>query len=164
MMLNLKKLCHKYDINVRGIIEVGAHRGQELQMYFSLCPEKILLIEAIPSVAEFLKNSVKGYPQVKVISCAISDCNGTAIFHVTSNEQSSSLLPLKMHSKIYSHIVETSRIEVESKTLDSLLTELGDVGGYNFLDIDVQGAELLVLRGASSDGPVSGRDPSPVSC
>jgi FkbM family methyltransferase len=149
-MLNLKDLCTKYDINVKGVIQIGAHRGQEVAEFLSLSPEKILLIEAIPCLAELLMEQFKNSSQIKVANCAISDHNGTSEFHVTSNEESSSLLPLKMHSEIYPHIVVTRNIEVKCLKLDSLLEELNeDPSDYNFLYMDVQGAEYLAFQGAT---------------
>ena len=66
-------------------------------------------------------------------------------------DQSSSILPLKRHLEVYPEIVETGVIEVPARTLDGLLTELGrGPADFNLLVLDVQGAELLVLRGATA--------------
>jgi hypothetical protein len=68
---------------------------------------------------------------------------------VTNATQSSSLLPLRKHAEIYPQIVTQETIEVDCSRLDDLLDDLRETSaGYNILNIDVQGAELLVLRGA----------------
>ena len=147
-MLNLKELCEKYQINVRGIVQVGAHRGQETEEFLSLSPNRILMIEALPYLAEALTVEYKDIPQIKVISCAISNYDGVTKFHVLSNEMSSSILPLKIHAEIYPHITQTEEIELPCKRLDSLMMEIGENPiDYNFLNIDVQGAEHLVFEG-----------------
>jgi hypothetical protein len=63
---------------------------------------------------------------------------------------SSSLLPLKLHRNYYPDVVESEQIEVVGRRLESFLVERGiQVGksGINFLNIDIQGAELLALHG-----------------
>lgn len=149
-MLDLKSLCDEYKIDVRGIIQIGAHKGQETEEFLSLSPDKILMIEAIPHLANDLISAYKNLPDITVISCAISNYNGQTKFNVLSNDgMSSSLLPLKLHAEIYPHIIKTNEIEIECKRLDTLLGEIGEkASDYNFLNIDVQGAEHLVFEGA----------------
>ena len=147
-MLNLKELCEKYQIIVEGIVQVGAHRGQETEEFLSLSPDKILMIEALPYLASALAVEYKDIPQIKVVSCVVSNYDGLTPFHVLSNEMSSSILPLKIHAEIYPHIVQTEEIELPCKRLDSLMKVLGEKPeDYNFLNIDVQGAEHLVFEG-----------------
>ena len=147
-MLNLKKLCEKYQIIVEGIVQIGAHRGQETEEFLSLSPNKILMIEALPYLAKALAEEYKDIPQIKVVSCVISNYNGITNFNILSNEMSSSILPLKIHAEIYPHIIKTKEIELPCKRLDSLMKELGEnPADYNFLNIDVQGAEYLVFQG-----------------
>lgn len=149
-MTNLKKLCKEFDINVRGIIQIGAHRGQEVGQFLELDPERILLIEAFPELALHL---VDIFPRmrhlIKIANCAITNYNGKVKFNVLSNDMSSSILPLKKHAEIYPHIVKTGEIEIPCMRLDSLLKKMGEkFCNYNLLSIDVQGAEGLVFEGA----------------
>lgn len=148
-MLNTKTLCDEYNIDVRGVVQVGTHRGQETGQFLAMSPDKILLIEAIPYLAEALMKRYKKYSQIKVVSCAITNYNGRTKFNILSNDgMSSSLLPLKIHAKIYPRITKVKEIEVECRRLDTLLEELDEnFSDYNFLDVDVQGAEHLVLEG-----------------
>jgi hypothetical protein len=65
-------------------------------------------------------------------------------FMVTNNGQSSSFLEFGTHKNLYREVVEVDRIKLKTSTLDSYkLPEK-----YNFVNIDVQGAELHVLKGA----------------
>ncbi|NEQ35516.1 MAG: FkbM family methyltransferase [Okeania sp. SIO3I5] len=150
-LLDVPKLCIENSINPKGVIHVGAHEGPENSYYQKMGLKKILFIEANPVVFERLKNRVASYPNVKAVNYAISNVNGTVDLHITSNEQSSSILPLKKHQEIYPNIKETHQVKVESKKLDTLLPELKlNPSDYNILNIDIQGAELLALQGATN--------------
>ena len=148
-MLDLAALSSEHGVQPRGVIHIGAHEGKEFERYQAMGFGKILFVEANPAVFSRLKAKLDGKPGVVLANCAISDRAGTAKLRVTSMDQSSSLLPLKLHRKIYPDIVETQQVEVRTITLDALLAELAlDPAEFNFLNIDIQGAELLALRGA----------------
>jgi len=150
-LLDVPQLCTQHSINAKGIIHVGAHEGSEVGYYQAMGAQKILFIEANPAVFERLQANLAGYPNVQAVNCAISDRNGTINLHVTSYDQSSSILPLKHHQDIYPNIVETHQITVPSKTIDTLLQELElNPAEFNILNIDIQGAELLALQGATN--------------
>ena len=150
-LLDVPQLCTQHSITPKGIIHVGAHEGTEVGYYQAMGAQKILFVEANPAVFERLQANLAGYPNAQAVNCAISDRNGTINLHVTSYDQSSSILPLKHHQDIYPDIVETHQVTVPSKTLDTLLQELElNPADFNILNIDIQGAELLALQGATN--------------
>jgi FkbM family methyltransferase len=150
-MLDLHKLCVQYAITPQGVIHVGAHQGHEIETYQHMGIKNIFLIEANPVVFEQLQGKIAKMPDVQAINCAVSDQNGSAILHVTSMDQSSSLLPLKLHQEWFPEIKEIAQITVPSRTLDSLLEGLNlSPINYNILNLDIQGAELLALKGATN--------------
>ena len=149
--LNIQELCRQYAIAPRGVIHVGAHEGTEITAYQQMGAQKVLFVEANPAVFERLQANLTGMPDVRSVNCAIGDRNGTVDLHVTSFDQSSSILPLKHHQEVYPHITETHQITVQSKTLDTLLQEQElNPSDFNILNIDIQGAELLALQGATN--------------
>lgn len=149
-MLDIGQLCQEHSIVPKGVIHVGAHEGTEVESYQRMGVQKILFIEANPSVFERLQQNIATYSNVQAVNYAISHENGTINLRVTSFDQSSSVLPLKHHQDIYPDIVETHQVTVESRTLDTLLSELGlNPSSFNVLNIDIQGAELLALQGAT---------------
>jgi len=80
---------------------------------------------------------------------ALVDESRIAVFRVAANRQSSSLLPMAdAHLQHAPESAEVGQIEVEVARLD----ELGVVpqGCRAYLKLDVQGAELAVLRGAEA--------------
>ncbi|MEG4998382.1 FkbM family methyltransferase [Microcoleus sp. B4-D4] len=150
-MLDLQQLCVKHSVVPRGVIHIGAHEGKEIARYQAMGVQRILLIEANPVVFERLKTNIAGFFNVLAVNCAISNINGTSTLYVTSLDQSSSILPLKEHQKIYPQIKEVERVVVESRNLDTLLEELQvNPADFNILNIDIQGAELLAFQGATN--------------
>jgi FkbM family methyltransferase len=149
MMLDLVKMYEKYQIPKKGVIHVGAHEGGEIKFYQKLGIPKVVFVEANPEVYERLKEAVGHLDGVQTVCCAIGDKIGKASLHVTSMDQSSSILPLKYHRVVYPDITEVACIEVECNTLDNLLVDLKlHPCNFNFVNIDIQGAELLAFRGA----------------
>ena len=151
MMLDLIDMYKKYKISPKGVIHVGAHEGGEIKVYQSLGITKIIFIEANPEVFEKLKKNIVSSSNIQLVCCAISNEIGRTSLHVTSMDQSSSILPLKHHSVVYPNITETKCIDVRCTTLDSLMIEEGlNPADFNFINIDIQGAELLAFQGATN--------------
>jgi FkbM family methyltransferase len=148
-MPDLPSLILRHGVRVRGAIHIGAHAGEEIDTYRKAGVPRIIMIEANPAVFAELRKRTADSPDIVCVLRAVADVNATRRFRVTNMSQSSSLLPLGRHSQIYPQIVEQSEIEVQCSRLDDLMVEIGeDEKGYNLLNIDVQGAELMVLEGA----------------
>lgn len=148
-MFDLLELCKKHDVIPRGVIHIGAYEGAELGKYLQMGINKFLFIEANPEVFKRLKANVSNVPGVIAVNYAVSDHDGVVTLHVTSMDQSSSILPLKRHKEIYPDIYETQQIVVQSRKLDTILEELNlSPSDFNLLNIDIQGAEFLAFKGA----------------
>jgi FkbM family methyltransferase len=136
-------------LTVKGAIHIGAHTGEEMEGYRKLGVHRTIAVEANPRVFAELRARYGTTPNVIPIMRAIADVNETRRFHVTNETQSSSLLPLGHHMSVYPQIVEVDEIEVQCSRLDDLMREIQeDSLAYNLLNVDVQGAELMVLKGA----------------
>jgi FkbM family methyltransferase len=69
-------------------------------------------------------------------------------FKVTNNGESSSILELGTHKEKHPHIFVTETKKLKSKTLNSIISENNlDMSNFNFLNLDIQGAELLAIKG-----------------
>ena len=120
---------------------------EELSDYIQLGAKKIHWVEA-------MKNKIK---DIDVPNCknqmtlaVVSDKEGNLVnFNTTNNGQSSSILELKEHLKEHPHIKNISSEKRITTTIDSILENsiLKDET-IGFLNIDIQGAELLALKGA----------------
>ncbi|MFQ3679704.1 MAG: FkbM family methyltransferase, partial [Pseudanabaenaceae cyanobacterium] len=149
--LDLGALLQQEGIVPRGVVHVGAHEGQEYAEYRRLGCEPIAFIEANPEVFQRLQARLGGEPGVYLVQGAIAEDWGEGVLHLTSWDQSSSLLPLARHREVYPEITETGQIVVPTRPLDSLFgRELPPMTAFNLLNIDVQGAEHKVLRGGTA--------------
>lgn len=147
-MPDIAELCRAHGVAVTGVVHVGANRGDEIAAYDSLGATRVLFVEANPDLAAGLRARFADRPEVVIGAFAASDRAGSVAFHLTSFDQSSSLLKLKRHAEIYPEIVPTRTIDVPAKRLDDALVELGLAEApFDFLALDIQGAELMALRG-----------------
>jgi len=147
--LDFKRLEH-FDIRPKGALHVGAHKGDEISAYRARKISPVVFVEANPDLAENLRNRFAGDDDVTLIEAAASDTDGTATFNITSMDQSSSLLPLKEHSRLYPKIGVEKQVTVRTALLDDLLREANvDTRQIDFVAMDIQGAELMALRGAT---------------
>ncbi len=149
-MLDIAALLRMHGVTPRGVIHVGAHQAGELEDYLRMGFSKILYVEANPALIPGLRAKAKPHgDKVIIVHAAASDNDGIARLRVTSMDQSSSILPLAKHKDIYPSIREVAQIEVRGRRLDTLLAEEGlRPEDFNFLNLDIQGAELMALRGA----------------
>jgi len=142
MILDLKKIQYQYNLNIKGVIHIGAHYGEEYEYYKELGIKNFLFFEPIPECFEITKKNVKGI----VINKALGNYTGKAKMHIASNKGiSSSLLEPSLHKTQYSHIIFNKTIEVDIAKLDDILKNKEK---YNFISIDVQGYELEVFKGS----------------
>jgi len=129
----------------RGVLHVGAHRCEELPLYLSLGLgfQDVVWVDAN---ADLAPHGMSTY-----WVAAVSDTDGQAVtFHITDNGQSSSLLALKDHLYEHPHVREVAQRPVTTITLNTLLLEKGvPYDRFDVMNLDIQGAELLALRGAS---------------
>lgn len=134
----------------RGIIHIGAHTGQERDIYASY-NLPVIWIEAQPEIFEELSKNLEGFLDQKALNYLVADRDDKDYdFGVASNSGiSSSILPLKGHKEIWPNIDYVEHRSLKSKTLKSIIEiEEIDLSKYDTLILDVQGAELRVLEGA----------------
>ena len=143
MLIPLHDLVKKYNIKFKGILHVGAHECEEIKDYEIHLPRnQILWIEALPGKVEFSKNK---YPNVLIENAVVSDIIETVRFNVSNNGQSSSILDFGLHSTFHPQVHYVTCFEVKTKLLKNILPNYNI--NYNFLNLDIQGAELKALKG-----------------
>ena len=70
-------------------------------------------------------------------------------FNVSNNVQSSSVFEFGTHSIMHPEIVYVDKIQQKTITIDTFFEKNNiDASKYNFWNFDIQGAELLALKGA----------------
>lgn len=151
MIFDFLKICEQRGKKIKGILHVGSHDGGELPYYLSRGIENTIFCEANPEIYTRLLERCSGIKGVRCFNYAIADKEDFLKFYITNNDSaSSSILKLKKHSERYPNIIESKQIVVQSKTIDGLFQEHHiDFENFNVLNIDIQGAELIAMKGMS---------------
>lgn len=143
MILNLATLNDKYRCTFTGVLHIGAHYGEEYPTYKNLNINSIVFVEAVPSTYQVLRQNVG--PECICINAAMGSQEGTTTMHISEASPCSSVLKPKLHLEQYPDIVFKREELVRMTTVDSL-----SIPRLNFLNLDVQGYELEVLKGAKN--------------
>jgi FkbM family methyltransferase len=145
MILQLKDLVKKYNMNISGVIHIGAHYGEEVSNYVNLGIDDIVLFEPLEENFEILKNNVSELnANITGYCVALGNKNQNVNMFLSSNNlESSSVLKPKVHLDLHPEVVFSGEETVEMKRLDDFSFK-----NYNFINLDVQGYEMEVLKGA----------------
>jgi FkbM family methyltransferase len=130
-----------------GILHIGAHEGQEAEVYNRLS-KPVIWIEAIPLYFEKLRVNIGSFHNQLALNALLdSKCQSSRDFFITSNNaESSSIYPLAGND--YWRGLENSEVcKLPSKRLDCIFSGF-ELREFDYWIVDVQGAELEVLKGA----------------
>jgi FkbM family methyltransferase len=149
MFIKFEDIKNKYNLNISNVLHVGAHEAEEHDDYFSNGCKKVYWVEANEELVKKLKTRLDvGTNQV--FCEAVSDTDDQEIqFLITNNLQSSSILELGTHKEMYPNIFVYKQVTMETKTIKTILEENNiDSTKIDFINLDIQGAELKALKGA----------------
>ena len=146
--------------DIKKVVHVGADRGGELPQYRNMGVEEVVWVEANPEVyQELLENlelmnvsEVKSLPFNQLISDSDdieTDFNiyyGWDAGHLVGNKGMSSLLKAK--NSWWGSECYRGTVKLQSSTLDTFLEKNSLGYDYDMLNMDTQGAELMVCKGA----------------
>ena len=148
-ILSIETILRSHNLNARGVVQVGAHRGEQVDALRSEGFKRIHLMEANSALMPCLNELCKKYQDVTAANFTISDQISKATPMLTSETMSSPLLDEALHTRFAPSIKPAEVLTVQSQTLDSHIESRGmSAEDYNVLLIDAQGAELRVLTGA----------------
>lgn len=130
-------------------LDIGAHRGFFAGIMALAGAEKVYCFEPLPENLEKLHALCELNPQlaIDILPVALAEENGTAEFIVDFRYQNAMG---KLSSSTFKPKAKNfEKLTVNVRSLDSLNDEqaLGDIG---LIKIDVEGAEIAVLRGAEA--------------
>lgn len=145
MLIPLPDLITKYKMNITGVIHIGAHYGEEVSEYIANGIHDVHLFEPLRENFNILRENVKSFSSdLHLYNVALGSEKTTAKMYVSDNDrQSSSILVPKVHLIHHPNVGFPTMEEVEVEILDNY-----NITTCNFINMDVQGYELEVLKGA----------------
>lgn len=148
MILSFTTMVKKYDMNINGIIHIGAHRGQEINEYVENGIQEIIMFEPLNTNFKILeRNMAQVNANITGYQVALGNEEKNVRMYLSNNDLlSSSVLKPKVHLQLHPGVIFNDVEEVEMKRLDSFAEETKN---FNFINMDVQGYELEVLKGGA---------------
>lgn len=152
MLIKMSDLKKRFNINVKGILHVGAHKCEELSAYLQLGVNNncIYWIEALPELVD--KNKTNN-PSLNIYQAVISDNdNDTVEFNITKNDhtgdsQSSSILEFGSHEKHHPQVKMIDKKIMKTSRLETVIEKNNiNMNNVNFINLDIQGVELRALK------------------
>jgi FkbM family methyltransferase len=149
MIFSYQFLLNKYNISPKGVIHIGAHYAEESTIYARCGTERVLWIEGNPSLLPIIQDNISIYSQNNVFQALLSDTDDDEIiFNITNASMSSSILELGTHKEMYPDIKVEKELVLYSSRIDTFVKKNKIIiNEYDFVNIDIQGAELLALKG-----------------
>lgn len=138
-------------LNIRTIIDVGAHKGEFARQFHRLFPHaSIYSFEPLSEMYKELKRNLKDVPGFQAFNYAVGEIVGEKRIHHHQYSQSSSILEMSdIHKKAFPFTAQETVESIHINTLDNLLSDLS-LRKNILLKIDVQGYENSVLNGAEN--------------
>ncbi len=139
----------------RGILQVGANSGQELQHFRQFGVSRGVMIEPLDEAFKALCENIGEDERFIPIQAVCSAQDGEQVdFYVASNPEASSMLAPKRVLSAHPQVTFAERVGLVSTTVDAIVSKLEqsrpDIRAEDFdvLLLDTQGAELKVMMGA----------------
>lgn len=148
MLIDFRQLFPRWNIKPKGVLHVGANRGEEAPIYNELGIKKVIWIEANEDIFKQLVNNIAQYPDQSAMCYCIGDEHDKPVtFHVSNNgSQSSSVLELGTHKIQHPEVHYIDHKPMVTKRIDKLFED-NFPKEIDFINLDVQGFEGNVLKG-----------------
>ena len=144
MLIAPVRLRRLLGVDPHGVLHVGAHLAEEREVYRSANFGRVLWVEAQSNLIPLILESLMGSDDQIFEGAAWSETGVEKKFQITNNSQSSSLFQLAEHLTRYPGIVQSEERIVTTIRLDELIPSSED---FDFVTLDIQGAELEALKG-----------------
>lgn len=154
MLYKFSEIVKDFGIKPKGVLHIGANTGQEAEMYYANGVERTVWVEADPAVMPMLAANIASFPNAVAINATCHMISGLPqTLKITDNgSESSSILPMKNHKEKHPDVHVIGETPVVTSRIDGVMKEHNlDFADYPFVNIDVQGVELYVLKGFGLD-------------
>ncbi len=145
MLLDFNSLKQKHNMDIKGVIHIGGHHGQEFKTYVENNISNVMFFEPVPTTFKILKENIGDKAILHNVALGNENKKIEMYIETANQGQSSSILEPGIHTRQYPHITFDNKLEVDMVRLDDFIEESTT---YNFINIDVQGYELEVMKGA----------------
>ena len=130
---------------VKTIFDVGANSGQTTSRYRALFPDAMIYsFEPFAEPFMEMQREFGGDPAIRPVQFAVSDHCGRKDLFVNQSSLTNSLLASVETTGVYENVGTT---EVDVTTIDDFCKR-ETVADIHILKMDIQGGELMALRGA----------------
>jgi FkbM family methyltransferase len=146
VLISINQLTKYWNIKPKNILHVGAHEAEEFEEYIGNGWGPVTWVEVQPEKVKFLREKLKNTDHSVIQAAVWNESGVTQNLKIMSNSQSSSLLPLGTHQIRYPSIVIEKEFSVKTITLDELVKGQR----FEYISLDIQGAELNALKGFSN--------------
>lgn len=148
MLISMASIMKNYTPSINGVLHVGAHLAEESKDYKRAGVKHVVWVEANERLFRQLRRTVPSTDLV--INAVVGAEDGKQVtFHTANNSQSSSILELGTHRTAHPEVEYVDSETLTMRRLDSLYDEY-PIGSPNFMNLDIQGAELEALKGLGS--------------
>ena len=150
-MSKLVTWIKQFELPKKGVIHIGAHEAQEASVYAQNELEPVLWFEAIPILVERARQNLVQFPNQEIQEALLwSEPDQEKVFHLASNDLgSSSVFDFHLHAASYPEVKMSDSLTLVTTTLDVEVSDFSKLTQeVAYLVLDVQGAELEVLKGA----------------
>jgi FkbM family methyltransferase len=147
MLIPTRHLKKLFGVSPSGVLHVGAHLAEEFDSYHALDFGRVIWVEAQEALAKLIETKVAGSGDLVLVGAVWSASGEQKKFNLASNSQSSSLYEFGTHSQNYPGVVFQGTALATTTRLDELLP---DDSRFDFVNLDIQGAELEALLGLGS--------------
>ena len=132
----------------KGILHMGAHRGTEAAVY-DWFHKKTIWIEANPKIFIDLQNNVTSYVSQRAFNILLYEVDDKEfLFNISNNDGASSSIYDFGTESLKDNLKMIETIKLKSKKIDTFFLQNSiDSKEYDFWVMDIQGAELPVLKG-----------------
>lgn len=147
MLIDFRQLFPRWNIKPNGVLHAGGNRGEEAPVYREMGIKKQVWIEANLDLMPILRGNLFAPNETAHCFCIGDEDDKEVTFHISNNgSQSSSILELGTHLTAHPEVHYIEDRVTLTKRIDTYFKN-GELTGLDFLNIDLQCAEMKALVG-----------------
>jgi len=147
MLIKINELIYHLNINIKGILHIGAHECEELKDYNNagIDNSNIYWIEAMQNKVDLINSKNNN---INIYQAVIDDVDDKEInFKITNNGESSSILDFGSHEIHHPQVKVVETKVLKTNRMDTIIDKYNiPIDKLNFINLDIQGVELRALK------------------